>query len=73
MERGMWVRFIFLIALLLNEEDEVSGRYDFEEIEQLNKNHLEGINMFNVKFCYIIMFIKVSTSPPSSDENSKYV
>ena len=51
----MWVRFIFLIALLLNEEDEVSGRYDFEEIEQLNKNHLEGINMFNVKFCYIIM------------------
>ena len=55
MERGMWVRFILLITVLLNEEDEVSGRYDFEEIEQLNKNHLEGIYMFNVKLCHISM------------------
>ena len=54
MERGMWVRFIFLIAVLLNEEDEVSGRYDFEEIEQLNKNHLEGIYMFNVNFATLL-------------------
>ena len=53
----MWVHFIFLIAVLLNEEDEVSGRYDFEEIEKLNKNNLEGIDMFNHKLFYIIMFI----------------
>ena len=45
----MWVRFVLLIAVLLKEEDEVSGRYDFEEIEKLNKNDLEGIDMFNVK------------------------
>ena len=45
----MWVRFVLLIAVLLNEEDEISGRYDFEEIEKLNKNDLEGIDMFNVK------------------------
>ena len=45
----MWVRFVLLIAVLLNKEDEVSGRYDFEEIEKLNKNDLEGINIFNVK------------------------
>ena len=32
----MWVRFVLLIAVLLKEEDEVSGRYDFEEIEKLN-------------------------------------
>ena len=51
----MWVRFILLIAVLLNKEDEVSGRYDFEEIEKLNKNDLEGINMFNEKTLYIIM------------------
>ena len=48
-ERGMWVHFVLLIAVLLKEEDEVSGRYDFEEIEKLNKNDLEGINIFNVK------------------------
>ena len=66
----MWVRFVLLIAVLLNEEDEVSGRYDFEEIEKLNKNDLEGIDMFNVKTNYIIMFIfnllefhNVRTSP----------
>ena len=52
----MWVHFIFLIAVLLNEEDEVSGRYDFEEIEKLNKNHLEGIIMFSENLCFIIIF-----------------
>ena len=49
MERGVLLGIVAIITITLDEENEVYGRYDFEEIEKLNKNHLEGIDYLKAK------------------------
>ena len=49
MDTGVLLGIVAIITITLNEENEVYGRYDFEEIEKLNKNHLEGIDYLKAK------------------------
>ena len=40
---------VFLVlAITLDENDLVSGRYDLSEIQKLNRNHLQGKVVFGV-------------------------
>ena len=37
---------VFVLSVILNEDNVIDGRYDFSDVEGLNKNNLGGMKLF---------------------------
>ena len=46
MEKVVCFGIVFVLSVILNEDNGIEGRYDFIDVERLDKNNLGGMQLF---------------------------